>query len=94
MTVEMSVNLTHNQATEMVPFMLADGTVEYMPLARDDLPTYLVVARDPALMDIAADDENRDRAYLGAVSVDEAIGMFLRANPRMTYADILDHMEA
>lgn len=80
-------------AEQLVPVTLGDGSVEHLPLASDYLSTYLVVAKSTALLDKVADDGNGDRDYLAAVSVEEAVGRFLIANPRASYADILDHME-
>lgn len=84
----------NNQEELMVPVKMADGSVEFLPLACDELPTFLVVAKSKALLDKVADDGNGDRDYLAAVSVEEAVGKFLMANPRARYTDILDHMEA
>lgn len=82
-----------NQEETLVPVKMADGSVEYFPLATDELPTYLVVAKSRTLLDKVAEDGNGDRDYLAAVSIEEAVGRFMMANPRVSYADILDHME-
>ena len=61
----------------------------------DSVPTFLVVAKQEAKdrLDWVSEDGNGDRAYLGAKSVEEAVGIFLMKNPRLSYNDILDHME-
>lgn len=76
--------------TEVVPVM-TEGGVQFMPLARGETPTWLIVFKSGE--NLSTDDPNGDRVLVGAVSLDEAIGQVLRENPLLRYDDILDHME-
>jgi hypothetical protein len=75
---------------EVVPVKV-NGAVEFMPLARDETPTWLIVFKGGE--NLTTSDPSGDRVAVGAVSLDEAIGQVLRENPLLRYADILDHME-
>lgn len=72
----------------MVPVKV-DGGTKLMMLAGADTPTYLVVFKEP----IETDDPNGYRMALGAITIEEAVGCALVANPDRCYDDITDHME-
>lgn len=65
------------------------GALSYVIDDREG-PTYLVVFNQPIEK---PDDENGDRLYIAANSIEEAVGYALIANPTLTYNDIVDHME-
>jgi len=67
------------------------GTVQHLPLVRDETPSWLIVFKSSR--NLTTSDANGDRVAVGAVSLDEAIGQVLRSNVRLRYDDILDHME-
>lgn len=77
----------------LVPVRMANGKVEFLPLSERDTPTYciIVVSEKAAVLDTP--DPNGDRVAIGGVTLEEAIGKFLMANPHLSYNDIMDHME-
>lgn len=75
---------------EMVPVQ-GEAGVAFLPLARDETPTWLIVFKSGR--GLATDDPNGDRVTVGAVTLDEALGKVLRENPTLCYEDVLDHME-
>lgn len=70
-----------------------NGATEFLPLAEDDTPTYLVVFHANKAHLLTTSDPNGDRISVGAVTVAEAVGKVLMENPQLSYADVLDHME-
>lgn len=70
-----------------------NGATEFLPLAGDDTPTYLVVVHADKAHLLTTSDPNGDRIAVGAVTLAEAVGKVLMDNPRLSYADVLDHME-
>lgn len=75
---------------EMVP-VRTEGGVSFLPLARDETPTWLIVFKSGR--GLTTSDPNGDRVMVGAVTLDEALGMVLKDNPTLRYDDVLDHME-
>lgn len=77
----------------MIPVVMPGGSTEFMQLAVDETPTYLIVVHQDKARLLATSDPNEDRIHVGAVTLAEAVGKVLMANPRLSYDDILDHME-
>lgn len=62
----------------------------------EPLPTWLIVVHPHKKHLLTITDplaDNDDRVYIGARSIEEAIGYVLMQNPELTYNDVLDHME-
>lgn len=77
----------------LVPVVMANGSVDFLPLAERYTPTFLIVVRKAKVGKFETSDPNQDRVSVGAVTVAEAVGKVLMANPSLCYADIVDHME-
>lgn len=77
----------------LVPVRMPNGKVEFLPLAEKDTPTYLIVVVSEKAAALETPDPNGDRVAIGGVTLEEAIGKFLMANPHLSYNDIMDHME-
>lgn len=84
-----------HQAQEqvLVPVTTADGKVEFLPLAKQDTPTYLIIVKEDKAHLLTTMDPNGDRIAVGGVTLAEAVGEVLMNNPGLTYNDIDDHME-
>lgn len=76
----------------MVPVRTATG-VEFLPLAEDETPTFLVVVKPEKAALLTTSDPNGDRIAVGAATVEGAVGWVLMHNPGLRYEDVLDHME-
>lgn len=77
----------------LVPVRTKHGDVVYLPVADDETPTFLIVVNEDKAAFLETSDPNGDRIAVGAVTIAEAVGKVLMDNPRLSYNDILDHME-
>lgn len=77
----------------VVPVVMPDGAVDFRPLAENDTPTYLIIVKPEKAEKLDTSDPNGDRISIGGVTLAEAVGKFLMANPSFSYDDIDDHME-
>lgn len=82
-----------DQSAVLVPVVMPGGAVDFRPLAENDTPTYLIIVKPEKAKDLETSDPNGDRIAIGAVTLAEAVGKFLMANPTFSYNDIDDHME-
>lgn len=76
----------------LIPITI-DGATEFLPLAQNDTPTYLVIVHVEKAHLLTTSDPNGDRISVGAITLPEAVGKVLMENPQLRYDDILDHME-
>ena len=74
----------------LVPVVLPSGETQWLPVAEEDTASYLIVFKTEGLL---TRDPRDDRICVGGLSLAEAIGRVLMANPSLTYNDVLDHME-
>ncbi len=73
--------------------VLLNGTARNMEVQEQELPTYLFVLKEASpLLETPSLGED-DRSLFGGITLDDALGRFMAANPRLCYDDILDHME-
>lgn len=77
-----------------VPVKTAEGQVEWLPVADDETSTFQIIVKSEKADLLDTEDPNGDRIYVGALSLEEAVGKVLMENPNLSYNDILDHFEA
>lgn len=82
-----------DQSAVLIPVTLPDGSVDFRPLVENETPTFCLIIKPEKAKDLVTSDPNGDRISIGAVTLDAAVGMFLRAHPSFCYDDIDDHME-
>ena len=80
----------------IAPVRVTDGSVAFLPIVASATPTWLIIVKPGRenLLGTSATEPDKDRVFVGGVSLAEALGRFLMANPKLSYADIADHMEA
>jgi len=77
----------------LAPVRTAGGATEFLPLVREDTPTFLIIVKEDKAHLLTTMDPNGDRIAVGALTLAEAVGEVLMTNPKLTYDDIDDHME-
>lgn len=78
---------------DVVPVMTETGKVEFLPIHRDDTPTYLFIVKQDKRHLLTTSDPNGDRVAYGGVTLAEALGQLIINNPGLSYDDVEDHME-
>jgi hypothetical protein len=79
--------------SEVLIPVTVNGATQFLPLAEDDTPSYLIVVHADKAHLLTTSDPNGDRITVGATTIAEAVGKVLMENPGLSYGDVLDHMD-